>query len=41
MGIEAYNNECRNIVMRYAGEWEVGGEGSWTRAYFEITVELN
>ena len=23
MGIEKYNNECRKIVMRYAGEWEV------------------
>eukprot|EP00057_Strongylocentrotus_purpuratus_P012333 XP_011666807.1 PREDICTED: LOW QUALITY PROTEIN: isoleucine--tRNA ligase, cytoplasmic [Strongylocentrotus purpuratus] len=22
MGIEAYNNECRKIVSRYAGEWE-------------------
>lgn len=21
MGIEAYNKECRSIVMRYAGEW--------------------
>lgn len=23
MGIEAYNAECRKIVMRYADEWEV------------------
>lgn len=23
MGIEAYNKECRGIVMRYAKEWEV------------------
>jgi len=22
MGIKAYNQECRDIVMRYAGEWE-------------------
>ncbi|XP_071488561.1 isoleucine--tRNA ligase, cytoplasmic-like [Diadema antillarum] len=22
MGIEAYNNECRKIISRYAGEWE-------------------
>ncbi|XP_055353326.1 isoleucine--tRNA ligase, cytoplasmic-like [Paramacrobiotus metropolitanus] len=22
MGIEAYNNECRKIVMRYASDWE-------------------
>ncbi|XP_046853960.1 isoleucine--tRNA ligase, cytoplasmic-like [Xenia sp. Carnegie-2017] len=22
MGIKAYNQECRNIVMRYSGEWE-------------------
>jgi len=21
MGIKAYNQECRSIVMRYAGEW--------------------
>lgn len=27
MGIEAYNKECRGIVMRYAKEWEVS-EGS-------------
>ena len=23
MGIEAYNNECRKIVMRYSSDWEV------------------
>ena len=23
MGIEAYNAECRKIVMRYSHEWEV------------------
>ena len=23
MGIETYNKECRGIVMRYSGEWEV------------------
>lgn len=22
MGIAAYNNECRKIVMRYASEWQ-------------------
>lgn len=27
MGIEAYNKECRGIVMRYSKEWEVS-EGS-------------
>lgn len=31
MGIAAYNNECRKIVMRYAGDWEkiVGRMGRW------------
>lgn len=31
MGIAAYNNECRKIVMRYANEWEhiVGRLGRW------------
>ncbi|XP_058455405.1 isoleucine--tRNA ligase, cytoplasmic [Malaya genurostris] len=31
MGIKAYNNECRKIVMRYAKEWEeiVGRLGRW------------
>ena len=24
MGIDNYNKECRSIVMRYSGEWEVG-----------------
>lgn len=24
MGIGAYNQQCRNIVMRYADIWEVG-----------------
>lgn len=23
MGIAEYNKQCRNIVMRYANEWEV------------------
>ena len=23
MGIAAYNAECRKIVMRYSGDWEV------------------
>lgn len=23
MGIEAYNSECRKIVMRYSHDWEV------------------
>ena len=23
MGIDEYNKQCRGIVMRYAGEWEV------------------
>jgi isoleucyl-tRNA synthetase len=22
MGIKAYNDECRKIVMKYSGEWE-------------------
>ncbi|XP_070500777.1 isoleucine--tRNA ligase, cytoplasmic [Chironomus tepperi] len=31
MGIAAYNNECRKIVMRYANDWEkiVGRLGRW------------
>lgn len=31
MGIDKYNQECRNIVMRYAKEWEeiVGRMGRW------------
>lgn len=31
MGIAAYNRECRNIVMRYAEEWEriIGRMGRW------------
>ncbi|CRL07911.1 CLUMA_CG020964, isoform A [Clunio marinus] len=31
MGIAAYNNECRKIVMRYAGDWEeiIGRLGRW------------
>lgn len=31
MGISAYNNECRKIVMRYANEWEqvVNRMGRW------------
>ena len=31
MGIEKYNQECRNIVMRYSGEWEtvVNRFGRW------------
>jgi isoleucyl-tRNA synthetase len=31
MGIEAYNNECRKIVMRYATDWEkiVSRLGRW------------
>jgi len=31
MGIEAYNQECRNIVMRYAEDWQkiVGRMGRW------------
>ena len=31
MGIKAYNDECRKIVMRYAEEWEViiGRMGRW------------
>lgn len=31
MGIAAYNDECRKIVMRYAGDWEeiVGRMGRW------------
>lgn len=30
-GIENYNNECRKIVMRYAGEWKqiIGRMGRW------------
>ena len=24
MGIAEYNKQCRNIVMRYSNEWEVG-----------------
>src|SRR5579862_7888022 len=31
MGIKAYNDECRKIVMRYAGEWRtiVNRLGRW------------
>jgi len=31
MGIAAYNEECRSIVMRYASEWEaiVQRVGRW------------
>lgn len=31
MGIRAYNQECRDIVMRYAGEWQtiIGRMGRW------------
>lgn len=31
MGIDKYNEECRQIVMRYAGEWEttVNRMGRW------------
>ncbi|ODN00370.1 Isoleucine--tRNA ligase, cytoplasmic [Orchesella cincta] len=31
MGIKAYNDECRKIVMRYSGEWEtiIGRLGRW------------
>lgn len=31
MGIKAYNDECRKIVMRYASEWEtvVSRMGRW------------
>uniref|UniRef100_A0A1L8DRS7 Isoleucine--tRNA ligase, cytoplasmic n=1 Tax=Nyssomyia neivai TaxID=330878 RepID=A0A1L8DRS7_9DIPT len=31
MGIKAYNDECRKIVMRYANEWEqiIGRMGRW------------
>lgn len=31
MGIAAYNDECRKIVMRYANEWElvVNRMGRW------------
>jgi isoleucyl-tRNA synthetase len=31
MGIAAYNKECRNIVMRYAAEWEniINRTGRW------------
>jgi isoleucyl-tRNA synthetase len=31
MGIDKYNEACRAIVMRYAGEWEriVGRLGRW------------
>lgn len=24
LGIKAYNDECRKIVMRYSREWQVG-----------------
>lgn len=31
MGIEKYNQNCRNIVMRYSGQWEqiIGRFGRW------------
>lgn len=31
MGIKAYNDECRKIVMRYSAEWEmvIGRLGRW------------
>ena len=28
MGIAEYNKQCRNIVMRYATEWEVSDQSS-------------
>jgi isoleucyl-tRNA synthetase len=42
MGIAAYNDECRKIVMRYAGDWEeiIGRMGRWigeTVVTLEIT----
>lgn len=40
MGIAAYNNECRKIVMRYANEWEqvVNRMGRWIgKKYFIMT----
>lgn len=38
MGIAAYNNECRKIVMRYANEWEqvVNRMGRWIGMEFSL-----
>ena len=30
MGIEEYNKQCRNIVMRYSREWEVRAKNCCT-----------
>lgn len=42
MGIAAYNNECRKIVMRYSNEWElvVNRMGRWIgKSIFEFCIE--
>lgn len=43
MGITAYNNECRKIVMRYAKEWEeiIGRVGRWIGKLHKIIKQLN
>lgn len=42
MGIAAYNNECRKIVMRYSNEWEqvVKRMGRWIgKATFDVPIK--
>lgn len=42
MGIDAYNNECRKIVHRYADEWEkiVGRLGRWIGMYDAVVFDF-
>ena len=41
MGIKAYNDECRKIVMRYSQEWEtiISRLGRWIGVYFKFKVQ--
>lgn len=41
MGIAAYNDECRKIVMRYASDWEqiVGRLGRWIGEFEYIVID--
>ena len=42
MGIKAYNDECRKIVMRYSNEWEtiIGRLGRWIGSLLDILIYL-
>lgn len=41
MGIAAYNDECRKIVMRYASDWEqiVGRLGRWIGEFEFVVID--